>query len=134
MSGKKGMKSDKAWLVPRRYKGGFLSELDGRSPDVRGLKYRRACLISDLGGSTNISRMEEHLVDRIVHLIYLAEEQELALVAGKKITVHEYLAAVTTLTSLLSKLGLKRRAKSISLKDYLNAQPAPSGPQPKEET
>ena len=107
MSGKKGMTSDKAWLVPRRYKGGFLDDLDGRSPAVRGVKYVRGCLESDLGGNSNISRMEYGLVDRSAFLIYLAEEMELAVLSGKKINVTEYLAVVNALSGLLSKIGLE---------------------------
>ena len=132
MSGKKGMTSDKAWLVPRRYKGGFLDDLDGRSPAVRGVKYVRGCLESDLGGNSNISRMEYGLVDRSAFLIYLAEEMELAVLSGKKnLNVNEYLAVVNSLSALLSRLGLKRRSKQISLRDYLNAKPEPpSAPSP----
>lgn len=128
MSGKKGMQSDKAWLVPRRYKGGYLDDLDGRSPAVRGVKYVRACIESDLGGTANISRMESSLVDRSAFLIYLAEETELAVLSGKKtINITEYLSVVTALSNLLARLGLKRRAKSISLKDYINSsKPEPS--------
>ncbi len=132
MSGKKGMKSDKAWLVPRRYKGGYLDDLDGRSPDVRGVKYVRACIESDLGGTANISRMESSLVDRSAFLIYLAEETELAVLSGKKtINITEYLSVVTALSNLLARLGLKRRAKTLSLRDYLtSAKPEPQAAAP----
>jgi hypothetical protein len=143
MSGKKGMKSDKSWLVPRRYKGGYLDDLDGRSPDVRGVRYVRACLESDLGGAANISRMESSLVDRSAFLIYLAEEMELAVLRKKPIHVTEYLAVVNSLSGLLSRLGLRRRAKTLSLKDYLSSakpepptapSPAPKEPQPEKES
>lgn len=126
------MKSDKAWLVPRRYKGGYLDDLDGRSPAVRGVKYVRACIESDLGGTANISRMESSLVDRSAFLIYLAEETELAVLSGKKtINITEYLSVVTALSNLLARLGLKRRAKTLSLRDYLtSAKPEPQAAAP----
>lgn len=139
MAGRKGMKSQKAWLVPSRYKGGYLHDLDGRSPDVRGIRYVRACLESDLGGYDNISRMESSLVDRSAFLIYLAEEMELAVLRKKPIHVTEYLAVVNSLSGLLSRLGLKRKARVLTLKDYLSStkpepQPAPSSePQHKKE-
>ena len=128
MSGKKGMRSNKGWLVPRRYKGWYLDDLDGRSPAVRGVKYIRACIESDLGGHDNISRMESSLVDRSAFLVYLAEETELAVLSGKTtINVTEYLAVVNALSGLSTRLGLKRRAKTLSLKDYLtSAKPEPS--------
>lgn len=136
MAGKPGQKSDKSITVPPRYKGGFLKDLDGRAPVVRGLRYRRACLQSDLGGTANLSTMEHTIIDRIVHLIYLAEETELALASGNKIHVADYLSTINCLSGLLSKVGLKRRVKQISLKDYLNNKPesisAPKQPAPSE--
>ena len=56
--------------------------------------------------------------------------------------MHLYLSAINVLSGLYSKVGMKRRAKTLSLKDYLSnkpepqlaPQPAPLGPQPKEET
>lgn len=130
MAGKKGMRGQKGWLVPRRYKGWYLDDLDGRSPSVRGVKYIRTCIELDLGGYDNLSRMESSLIDRIAFLIYTAEEMELAVLSEKKINVNEYLSVITTLGSLLNRIGLKRRAKQISLKDYLNAQPAPQPTEP----
>ena len=133
MSGKKGLRGQKGWLVPRRYKGSYLDDLDGRSPSVRGVKYIRTCIELDLGGHDNISRMESSLVDRSAFLIYQAEEMELAVLSGKKnLNVTEYLAVVNSLSGLLARLGLKRRAKTISLKDYLSSanKPEPTAPSP----
>jgi hypothetical protein len=125
--------------VARRFRPTFLTDADGRFPVVRGLKYQNACYISELGGEANLSHMERTLVKRIVHLSYLVELKEAVLIGGGALDVNEYITAVNCLSGLLSKIGLKRRAKLLpSLKDYLNANtkpepvkeapsPAPSG-------
>lgn len=126
-------KGTKPRAVARRFRASFLSDLDGRYPVVRGLKYRFGCYLSDLGGAANLSTMEQTLVKRIVHLEHLVEQKESALIVGAGTNINEYLASINTLSGLLSKIGLKRRAKPISLKDVLSQQPAPSGPQTKED-
>lgn len=135
-------KGTKPRTVARRFRPSFLSELDGRYPVVRGLKYRYGCYLSDLGGGTNLSTMEQTIIKRIVHLEHLVEQKESALIAGTGTDINEYLASVNCLSGLLSKIGLKRRAKQLSLKDYLSAKPeptpapspAPAEPQPEKET
>lgn len=114
-------KGTKPRTVARRFRPGFLTELDGRYPVVRGLKHRLGCYLSDLGGAANLSTMEQTIVKRIVHLEHLVEQRESALIAGTGTNLNEYLASINTLSNLLSRIGLKRRAKSISLKDYLNS-------------
>ncbi len=119
-------KGTKPRTVARRFRPSFLSDLDGRYPVVRGLKYRLGCYLSDLGGAANLSTMEQTIVKRIVHLEHLVEQKESTLIAGTGINLNEYLASINTLSNLLSRIGLKRRAKSISLKDYLNnSKPEP---------
>lgn len=119
--------------VARRFRPTFLSDLDGRYPVVRGLKYRYACYTSDLGGTANLSHMEQTAVKRIVHLEHLVEQKESSLIRGDAIDINEYLHTVTCLSSLLSKIGFKRRAKIVSLKEIFNQPPAPQTqePQPK---
>jgi hypothetical protein len=122
-------KGTKPRTVARRFRPSFLSDLDGRYPVVRGLKQRFACYLADLGGMSNLSTMEQTIVKRIVHLEHLVEQKESALLAGTGTNINEYLASINTLSGLLSKLGLRRRAKTLSLKDYLTA-PHLQEPQP----
>jgi len=135
MGGKGSGKSTKPRAISRRFRPSFLNDLDGRYPVARGLKYRYGCYTSDLGGMANLSAMELTMVKRIVHLEHLVEQKESSLLCGGTIDVHAYLSAVNTLSGLLSKIGLRRRAKMLSLKDYLSNKPEPHpAPQPKEET
>lgn len=134
-------KGTKPRTVDKRFRPGFIADLDGRYPVVRGLKHRLACYLSDLGGPANLSHMEQTVVKRIVHLEHLVEQKESAIIRGTATDIHEYIASVNCLSGLLNRIGLKRRAKKISLHDYLDAKrqpepqqpaplPAPSEPQP----
>lgn len=114
-------KGTKPRQVAKRFRPSFLSDLDGRYPVVRGLKQRFACYLSDLGGAASLSTMEQTIVKRIVHLEHLVEQKESALIAGAGTNINEYLASINTLSGLLSRIGLKRRAKMLSLKDYLSS-------------
>ncbi|MBX3347784.1 MAG: hypothetical protein KF747_03485 [Nitrospira sp.] len=118
-------KGTKPRAVARRFRPSFLSDLDGRYPVVRGLKYRYGCYLSDLGGLANLSTMEQTIVKRIVHLEHLVEQKESALIAGTGTDINEYLSSINCLSGLLSKIGLKRRSKQISLRDYLTTKPEP---------
>jgi hypothetical protein len=123
-------KGTKPRTVARRFRPSFLSDLDGRYPVVRGLKHRYGCYLSDLGGTANLSTMEQTIVKRIVHLEHLVEQKESALIAGTGANINEYLASVNCLSGLLGKIGLKRRSRQVSLRDYLDAKPEPSAPSP----
>jgi hypothetical protein len=131
-------KGTKPRQVAKRFRPSFLSDLDGRYPVVRGLKQRLACYLSDLGGPANLSTMEATVVKRIVHLEHLVEQKESAIIRGTATDITEYIASVNCLSGLLNRIGLKRRSKQISLRDYLNAKPespppAPTEPQPQKE-
>lgn len=123
-------KGTKPRQVAKRFRPTFLSDLDGRYPVVRGLKQRLACYLSDLGGTANLSTMEQTVVKRIVHLEHLVEQKESAIIRGTATDITEYIASVNCLSGLLTKIGLRRRAKLISLKDYLDSKPEPQATAP----
>ena len=137
MAGKRGMKSEKETDVPARHTPGFLEDMDGRTEVSRTLRQRLAALVSDLGGLDALSYQERSLCKRVIHLERLIEKRELSLAHNGIIDESGYFVAINVLNGLFTKLGLKRRAKTLSLKDYLNAKPepqlapssAPSGPQ-----
>ena len=114
-----------------------MSELDGRVRVAKSLRERLNSLVSDLGGPAELSYQELSLCKRAIHIERLIEKDELSMAHGGVVDRFATIAAINTLTSLFSKIGLKRRAKILNLKDYLanSQQPAPSGPSPsKEET
>lgn len=131
MAGKPGQKSEKASEVAKRYRENFLDAMDGRAEVTRTLRERLGGLVSDLGGFDGLSYQERSLCKRIIHLERLIEKDELTLAHNGTIDRHVHFAAVNVLSGLYSKIGLKRRAKTLSLKDYLNKpEPAPASQAP----
>ena len=122
MAGKQGAKSVKAVEVPSRFGERFMHEMDGRSVVARELRDRLRFLTADLGGLNTLSYQEQSLCKRAVHLERLIEQKEMALASGRKVDPNVYFSAITTLSSLFSKLGLKRRVKVLSLTDYLQTK------------
>lgn len=131
MAGKAGCKSQKALDVDTRYREDFLDTMDGRTEVSRTLRQRLGQLTSDLGGLNNLSYQERSLCRRIIHLERQLDKKELSLAHNSPIDEQSYYTAINTLSSLFSKLGLKRRARTVSLSDYLKKDR--SSPQPKEE-
>ena len=111
-----------------------MSELDGRVRVARSLRERLGALVSDLGGPAGLSYQELSLCKRAIHIERLIEKDELSMAHGGVVDRFATIAAINTLTSLFSKIGLKRRARKIqSLEEYLK-QPEPQpAPQPSKE-
>ncbi|MBI5315847.1 MAG: hypothetical protein HZB34_07740 [Nitrospirae bacterium] len=123
MSAKVGQRSLKPTEMSRRYTAQFLEDMDGRSLIARALRGQLRELTNDLGGIAQLSYQERSLAKRVVHLQRLIEQKERALMQGDPVDQTSYFSAVTLLSSLLSKLGLKRRAKQLpSLTEYLNGK------------
>jgi len=121
MSGKLGQRSDKAVEIAERYTEGFLEDMDGRRTAARALRDRLHALASDLGGISALSYQEISLCKRVVHLEGLIQMKELSLAQNQKVDELSYFHAITVLSSLLSKLGLRRRARQLpSLSEYLS--------------
>ena len=116
--------------LPERYAREFLNAIDKRVRVAKVLGGILNAIYADLGGKENVSVMQQMLCEKIGYLKLMTAKTELTMARGGRIDEAAYLNAVNTLSGLLSKIGLKRRAKQISLKDYLNAQPAPQPTEP----
>jgi hypothetical protein len=117
--------------VPARYHTGFLEAMDGRVEAVRTLRQRLSQLMTDLGGERDLSYQEKSLCRRIVHLERLIERREMSMAHGGTVDESVHLASINSLCALFGKIGMKRRAKTIQLSDYLKNKhqdnPAPQG-------
>jgi hypothetical protein len=123
VGGKNSGTGTKPTDISKRFRADFLENLDGRVAAVKTLHERLSALVSDLGGFENLSYQEKTLCKRVVHLERLIEKKESTLVNGGTVDVHEYLAAVNSLAGLLTKIGLRRRAKQVpSLSDYVSGR------------
>ncbi len=109
--------------IPIRYDEGFLEAMDGRGRIVRNLRQRLDVLVSDLGGLDQLTYMERSLCRRAIHLERLIEKKEASLAHGGTVDESAYIAALSALGALFTKIGLKRRAKQIqSLSDYVSSK------------
>lgn len=119
MAGKRGQRSELPTDVDPRYTDDFLEAMDGRARVARTLRDRMRALLADLGGPDQLSYMERSLVKRAIHVERLIEKRELTLAHGGTVDDQAYFSGITALSSLFSKLGLKRRAKQLpSLHEY----------------
>jgi hypothetical protein len=125
MSGIPGQTGTKPTEVPERYEAGYLEDMDGRVRTARTLRQRRSALVASLGGEDQLSYQELSLCNRIIHLERLIERREMSLAQGVTIDETAYISALNALGSLLTKIGLKRRAKQVqSLSEYVKVQSA----------
>jgi hypothetical protein len=123
MAGKQGAKSEKATEVAARFDEDFMAQMDGRVRVARTLRDRLRALTGDLGGLKDLSYQEQSLCKRAVHLERLIEKKELTLAHGGTVDENCYYSAITTLSSLFSKVGLKRRPKVVgTLAEVLSQQ------------
>jgi len=124
MGGKLGQQSEKATDVSEAFNADFMDELDGRVRLARTLRDRMRSLTSDLGGAEHLSYQERSLCKRIVHMERLIEKKEHALAQDGQVDEHLYFSCVNALSGLLSKIGLKRRARPVrSLAEVLSKEP-----------
>lgn len=128
-------KSTLATDLPEKYAKDFLDAIDKRVRVAKVLGGIINSIYSDLGGKENVSVMQQMLCEKIAYLKLMTAKTELIMAQGGTIDEAQYLNAINTMSGLLSKIGLKRRARVLSVKEYFSSpQPAPSGPQPTKET
>jgi len=113
--------------VPRGYRRNTLDDLDGRYRPVREAKARWSQLASDLGGINELSYQKQSLLWRFVFLEGWIEDQERRMIQGQAVDESKWLSALGSFTSLLSRIGLERKARGISPLERLRAS-APTGP------
>jgi hypothetical protein len=90
--------------------------LDGRTRRARMVKNTYIQIIEDLGGEDNTSQNQREIARRAAFLTGMADEAEREL-AEHPYDDHElvkrYLEVSKTLTTLVAKLGLERKAKKV---------------------
>jgi hypothetical protein len=119
MSGKPGMKSDLLTELPARYSEDFLAGMDGRIKLVRELKARLLQLQADLGGDAMLSYAKRSLCRRAIFIEGKLEDFEAQLAQGKDAELGTYIQMTNSLIGLFKTLGLERKARTLSLKDYI---------------
>ena len=128
MSGIPGQKGKKPTNVPKRYGRNALADLDGRFRPVREVKARFNQLAADLGGIRELSYQKQSLLWRFVFLEGWIEDQERRMLQGQAVDESRWLAALNSFTSLLSRIGLERKARTISPLERLRSQGTNAAP------
>lgn len=106
---------------PAKYSRGFMVQLDQRTETAKELNERFNAYANDLGGIERLSYAQRSLLEHCLFLQYWLSQQEQALVNGTaEFDSGKYAQALNTFSGLIAKLGLKRVAKEISLKDIMS--------------
>ncbi len=123
MSGKPGQQGTLPTTPPERFEPGFIASTDMRFALPKLLRERLRTLCTDLGGEAALSYQERSLAERLIHLEWQVGEWEARARDGKPIDHARYLHAINALNGLVRSLGMKRRARELSLADVLNGKP-----------
>lgn len=109
-------------MVPKKFKAGFINELDGRTNIAQEMRARHIALTDDLGGSDKLSYQQLSLVERSLWLEYFLAEQEKVLATGGDFDSGRWTQAVNSLQGIYAKLGLDRVRQVRNVTDYLTAR------------
>ena len=104
---------------PVKFSPNWLDTLDGRTALAQVLRNRHTELTNDLGGIDQLSYPQKTLINRALFLEYWLEQQEQALANGGEFDAGKHTQAVNALSGLLTKLGLHRVARDVSMADIL---------------
>ncbi len=91
--------------------------VDKRRREFRHYRQAVADYCADCGGADGMSRMELDIARRLAGVNTLCDKLEAAIVAGEEINIGEYLTACNVARRLAGALGLRRRARDVTLPD-----------------
>lgn len=106
--------SHKAKNVPKKFKPGFLGDLDRRTEFARAMRANYEAIKSDLG-SEDLAHIKDVLVQRFVWLQAILESIETDMVKGtidRREALSRWIQAINSLTGLAKVLGVERRSSS----------------------
>ncbi len=103
-----------------------LAGVDGRSSFARRIRDICVEIASDLGGADRLSEAQRQLIRRAATLSAQCEAAEAQAAGDGEMDLERYVMAVDRLARVLGRLGLQRRAKDLSLDDYIR-QPDAAG-------
>lgn len=104
---------------PDRFSKGWLDELDGRTGIAQAMRDRYKAFTDDLGGIDGLSYAQRSLVERALWLEYWLAKQEQSLAKGDDFDVGKWVQAANSLQGIVSKLGLTRQIREVSLTDVI---------------
>jgi hypothetical protein len=101
-----------------------LPDIDGRSAIARRYRDIATAIVNDQGGADRCSESRKQLIRRFAAAAVLAEQLEARLARGEGIDIQEHALLCSTLTRLVTRLGIDRTARDLtpSLTEYLDAR------------
>ncbi len=104
----------------------LLPNTDGRSLIARRYRDIASALLADSAGADECGEARKQLIRRFAACSVLAEQIEARLANGEQINITEHALLCSTLTRLVSRLGLERRTKNVipTLDEYLRQRRA----------
>lgn len=104
----------------------ILPGIDGRSAIARRYRDITAAILSDQGGLEQCSESRLQLIRRFAASAVLAEQIEAQLANGAEIDIQQHALLCSTLTRLVTRLGIDRVARDTvpSLAEYLREKQA----------
>jgi hypothetical protein len=91
-----------------------VDDLDGRTLAAKRTRQLVANIVTDLGGEENTTAGQRELVKHAAVLGAFIEDHEAAWIAGEKIPLDTYLAAVNAQRRLLRTIGLERKQRDVT--------------------
>lgn len=98
-----------------------LPDVDGRSLIARRFKEISTAIYIDQGGFDRLTEARRQLVRRFAAAAVLAEQMEARLARGGTIDIGEHALLCSTLTRIVTRLGINRVARDVtpSIADYV---------------
>jgi hypothetical protein len=101
-----------------------LDDLDKRTNAARAAFDLRSAIADDLGGLETLSAMQKALVDNCALLGAALGDLAAKYLAGEGTDLAQFATLANAQRRLLSDLGLERRAKDVTLRDYVRGKAA----------
>ena len=117
---------------PHKAKNPLLTraELDGRTNAARHFDRLIADIEADLGGHDQLSTIERSLIEGFAGAAVVLDNLNTRLALGERINLGEHAQCVNALTKIASRLGLRRRARTVRRLGDLWAADLQRGKQP----
>ncbi|SNT38116.1 hypothetical protein [Tropicimonas sediminicola] len=110
--------------MPDKFEAGYLNRLDGRTAIANDMRGRWQEITEDLGGAASLSYAQRSLVERALWLEHWLQVQERALAEGRveDFDSGRWTQGCNSLVGILSRLGLERSPRDVSLANYLEGK------------
>lgn len=104
---------------PPKLSSNWIKDLDGRTELAQLMRANYLEMTNHLGGDDSLSYGQRALVEQALWLQYWLRQENAKLAAGDEYDIGRTVAASNSLQGILSKLGLPRRARELSLDDIV---------------